>query len=85
MSDEQQQIEALKRDIASKDAAILDLWEENKRMRDVLRQVQWGNTIAGRWPGELLHMCPLCDQVEGNGHTPDCLVGMCLEPKAAKP
>jgi hypothetical protein len=51
---------------------------EIERLRDVLRQVQWGNEYIN-FPAVL--MCPLCDQVPENGHAPDCLVGMCLEEK----
>ncbi len=40
---------------------------------DALKQIEWG---AGQSPD--IAMCPLCDQVQANGHSPDCHVGSVL-------
>lgn len=53
---------------------------EIARLRDALRQVQWGNETLDTEDLEVLYqLCPLCDQSESRGHAPDCLVSMCLE------
>lgn len=49
------------------------------RTREALRQVEWsgGGHCEQYMAGG--PMCPMCDQVQSNGHSPDCLFGMALE------
>ncbi len=42
---------------------------------EALRIIQWGDSVLDA-DGETVHqLCPRCDQVEKNGHSPDCEVG----------
>jgi hypothetical protein len=52
------------------------LQTEVKRLRDVLRQVEWCGEVD-EWPD----YCPLCDQPKAKGHSPDCPIGAALEVK----
>ena len=46
---------------------------------EALRIIQWGDSVLDA-DGETVHqLCPRCDQVEKNGHSPDCEVGAVLE------
>jgi hypothetical protein len=54
-------------------------YERNtQRLKDIIRQLQWGSAaLAHDWKGDevfevLVSLCPLCDQTEAKGHTPDC-------------
>jgi hypothetical protein len=50
-----------------------DLASENGRLREVLKQVQWGNRFENP-------ACPACGRFKDVGtHKPDCLVGAALE------
>ena len=45
---------------------------------EALRQVQWSNDFM--YNDDLtVCLCPLCDQSEKRGHSPDCLVGAAIE------
>ncbi len=76
---------------AASDAGRLEYEiQENAQLRAelraavaALRQVQWGNTVIGDW-NLPRYLCPLCDQVERRGHSPDCHVGAVIENYDAK-
>jgi hypothetical protein len=46
------------------------------RAKEVIKSVEW----SGWAPSDdgIVAMCPLCDQVNRKGHSPDCLIGMLL-------
>lgn len=57
---------------------VRDSWmtvaEHNRQLTDALTAVEWLPML----PDSDTLMCPLCDQVQENGHAPDCLIGMAL-------
>jgi hypothetical protein len=63
--------------------AVSELQDRLARTLDALRQIQWGNPEIQTYGGgiSVFNLCPMCDQVEKNGHAPDCLVGLALEGK----
>ena len=48
-----------------------------RQLEAALRQVQW--CITSHLWGTTCHTCPLCDQGEASGHSPDCPVGAALD------
>jgi hypothetical protein len=76
-------------DVANKNAqernAIAeDAGSEIARLQDTLRQIQWGNDSID-YAGTVYNLCPLCDQSEVRGHSPDCLVGAALAAPKPEP
>ena len=54
---------------------ITDLMMESRKpLIDALRAVEWSNPNTPSF-----RFCHLCDQLDSNGHSPDCLVGKALE------
>ncbi len=60
---------------------LADAEKRIAQLEAALRQVQWGNPEVASLTvdGGLIHLCPMCDQTEKRGHSPDCLVGMALD------
>lgn len=52
--------------------------KDRERLKEALAMIQWGNVtdVPGGLP---YYLCPLCDQIEANGHSPDCHVGAALD------
>ena len=51
-----------------------DLAAELAEAVDALREIQWGNHETDDF-ATVYQLCPLCDQSEVRGHSPDCHVG----------
>lgn len=53
---------------------------DNQRLKAALQQVQWSSDAPDPDDSMVVyHLCPMCDQSETRGHSPDCLVGAALE------
>jgi DNA repair exonuclease SbcCD ATPase subunit len=76
-----QQIDGMYAAVEGASRAVGTERESHSRTREALRQAQWGNPEIVSRDGSMavVHLCPLCDQSEARGHSPDCLVGMALE------
>lgn len=56
--------------------------ETMRQLIESLKLTQWGNVVEYLHVGEgtkYIRLCPVCDQSEQRGHSPDCPVGAALE------
>lgn len=50
----------------------VEIAERNWHMRQALKAVEWMEIFPGT------SICPVCDEAQASGHTPDCLIGNAL-------
>ncbi len=67
--------ETLRRQLAQRDTTITDQAAEIKRLREVLRGIEWPRQTCDRSP-----YCPMCGGLRHDGHKTDCALVAALSP-----
>ncbi len=65
----------LRRQLAQRATTITDQVAEIKRLREVLRGIEWPRQTCDRSP-----YCPMCGGLRHDGHKPDCALDAALYP-----